>query len=328
MNDADTTTTTASDFRVKTALGISLTALILIIPFSINSFVQGRYLIGIISLFVVTALLAIASLSSRGRYLPLFTFATFAPSVIATIYLGIPEQGIIAALWSYPAVLVFYVMLKERHAWLANSALMVVLLPRAWSVLEFPLAARYTATLLGVSIVSIIFVRVITNQQRTLEWQAVTDPLTGLSNRLTLHDTLDHAVQHSRRSNASMTLMMIDLDHFKSINDTLGHDSGDRVLCGVSRLLSKRIRRADHVFRTGGEEFLILLQGTGQEQGRQVAEELRHAIASLELLPDRQVTASIGVASLESDENWMEWMKRSDDNLYRAKTEGRNRVAC
>lgn len=327
MNDADRTTTAATDFRVKAALGISLTALILIAPFSINSFVQGRYLTGILSLFVVAALLSIASLSSRGRYLPVFTFATFVPSVIATIYLGIPEQGIIAALWAYPAVLVFYVMLLERYAWLANIALMGVLLPRVWSVLEFPLVARYIATLLGVSIVSIIFVRVISNQQRKLEWQAVTDPLTGLANRLTLHGTLDHAVQQSRRNRTPMTLLTLDLDHFKSINDTLGHDSGDLVLRGVSHLLSRRIRRADHVFRTGGEEFLILLQETNIEQGRQVAEELREAIESEELLPGKQVTVSIGVATLASGENWMEWMKRSDDNLYRAKTEGRNRVA-
>lgn len=319
--------TNSQDFRVKAALGISLTALILIAPFSINSFVQDRYLIGILSLFVVAALLAIASLSSRGRYMPVFTFATFTPSVIATIYLGIAEQGIVAALWSYPAVLVFYVMLQERYAWLANITLMLVLLPRTWSELEFPLAARYTATLLGVSIVSIIFVRVITIQQRRLEALAVTDPLTGLSNRLLLRTALEQAVEQSRRTNIPLTLLALDLDHFKSINDTLGHESGDHVLHGIGELLRKRFRRADHVFRIGGEEFIALLYGTDAENGQQLAEELRSAVESLPLLPDRTVTVSVGVAPLRRDENWMEWMKRADENLYRAKSEGRNRVA-
>jgi len=123
-----------------------------------------------------------------------------------------------------------------------------------------------------------------------------------------------------------MTLISLDLDNFKKINDTLGHDAGDDVLRGIGKLLQKRIRRSDKVFRLGGEEFLILLYETDSAQGLLVAEELRKKIESMRLLPDRSVTTSVGVATLQPKEDWRDWMKRSDDNLYRAKKEGRNRV--
>jgi diguanylate cyclase (GGDEF)-like protein len=238
------------------------------------------------------------------------------------------KQGIIGALWCYPAVISFYFMLPERKAWIANAVLLAVALPQAWGALEAPLAARVAATLLAVSAFSAIFVRVIIDQQRRLEAQAITDPLTGLSNRTTLRAALEQAIQQSSRTRTPMTLVALDLDRFKSINDSLGHDAGDSVLRAVGDLLHRRIRRADKVFRLGGEEFLALLYGTNEENGRRVAEELRGAVASLALLPDRPVTVSIGVATLRPDESWIEWMKRSDENLYRAKASGRDRVAA
>lgn len=320
-------TTGTQDFRATSALGISVTALLLITPFAANNLLQGRFLLGIWSLVIVAILSVNVWAGARGRYFPILTLLGLAPAIIVFLSIAFQKQGIIGALWCYPAVLCFYVMLPERHAWLANAVLMGVAMPQAWTVLEPAIAARVAATLLGVSIVSAIFVHVITIQQRRLEALAVTDPLTGLSNRLMLRTALEQAVEQSRRTSIPLTLLALDLDHFKSINDTLGHESGDHVLRGIGELLGKRFRRADHVFRIGGEEFIALLYGTDAENGQQVAEELRSAVESLPLLPDRAVTVSVGVAPLRRDENWMEWMKRADENLYRAKSEGRNRVA-
>jgi diguanylate cyclase (GGDEF)-like protein len=125
-----------------------------------------------------------------------------------------------------------------------------------------------------------------------------------------------------------MSLVTIDIDHFKEVNDTRGHDAGDRVLAGIGALLRQRMRRTDKAFRTGGEEFLALLYGTDLANARRVAEELREAIAALGLLPDRHVTVSLGVAALRPGEDAAAWTKRADVNLYRAKAEGRNRVAA
>ncbi len=317
-----------SDFRSKSTLGVAISGLVLLTPFSVNNFLQGRYLLGVGSAVIVAMLAANAWSVSRGRYHPSLVLFGLVPIILLFLDLSLRKQGIVGALWCYPAMLAFYAMLPERKAWVANGALLAVCLPQAWLVLEGPLAARVTVTLIAVSTFSVIFVRVITGQQHRLEGQAVTDPLTGLSNRVLLRDSLEQAIQQSHRTGTPMTLVALDLDHFKSINDTLGHDAGDRVLRSVGEVLQRRIRRADRAFRLGGEEFLALLYGADEESGQQVAEELRGAIATLAPLPDRSVTASVGIATLRPDESWREWMKRSDENLYRAKSGGRDQVVA
>jgi diguanylate cyclase (GGDEF)-like protein len=155
---------------------------------------------------------------------------------------------------------------------------------------------------------------------------AATDSLTGLLNRTLLQITLEQVIQQNNRTGEPMTLVTLDIDHFKKINDALGHDAGDTVLQSIAELLQNRLRRIDKVFRLGGEEFLALLHGTDAGNGQQIAEELRKAVESLTLFPEQHITVSIGVATLQPGEEWTTWMKRSDDNLYRAKLEGRNRV--
>jgi diguanylate cyclase (GGDEF)-like protein len=318
----------ARDFHSASTFWVAVAALLLLTPFSINNFYQSRYLLGAGSLAIVGILAFNAWSITRGRYYTSFTLLGLVPVVIFFLGFSLNKQGIVGALWCYPAVISFYFMLPQRKAWIANAALLVVAVPQAWVVLSPSLATRVAATLFAVSVFSAIFVRVIDAQQRRLEAQAVTDPLTGLANRTLLRGTLEQAIQQNHRTGAPMTLVSLDLDHFKSINDTLGHDAGDAVLRGVGDLLNRRIRRADKVFRLGGEEFLALLYGADAEVGQRVAEELRDAIGSLPLLPDRSVTVSVGVAALRPGEEWREWMKRGDDNLYRAKSAGRDQVAA
>ena len=206
--------------------------------------------------------------------------------------------------------------------------LLAGVMPQIWLSLDPVLASRVTATLVAVSVFSAIFVSVISEQQKRLEALVVTDALTGLPNRMSLGDSLEQAVHQHNRSGAAMTLLMLDLDRFKAINDSLGHDAGDRVLRDIGRLLRQRIRQVDKAFRIGGEEFMVLLYGTDLQNGTRVAEELRKAIADYSFFPDRDVTVSIGVATLKAGEDVQAWIKRSDENLYRAKEQGRNRVAA
>jgi diguanylate cyclase len=314
------------DFRRRSTLGVALIGLLIITPFSINNFIQDRLLLGAGSVAIVLTLMYSAWCCSRGRYSPWLTMFVLVPIILLFLSLAYQRQGIIGALWCYPAVLSFYFMLPERKAWLVNGVLLAVMLPQAWMVLEFPIAVRVAATLLAVSVFSIIFIRVISQQQDNLQALVVTDPLTGVFNRTLLRSTLKRAIQQHARITTPMTLLSLDLDHFKEINDSLGHDTGDRVLRGVGDLLQLRSRQVDTVFRLGGEEFLVLLFGADTKDGLMVAEALRKAVESLDLIPGRQVTTSIGVATLQADENWLAWVKRCDDNLYRAKQAGRNCV--
>ncbi|MGB7249918.1 MAG: GGDEF domain-containing protein [Phormidesmis sp.] len=314
------------DFLCKSFLRIALVCLVILPPFAINNFVQQRYLLGVGSGLIV-AIFAFQtwSIVRRDRYYAALTLLGLIPTILSFLSLCLLTQGMIGILWCYPAAVSFYFMLPEKKAWLANTALLGIVFSLGWRIADPALTARMIATLLLVSIFSMIFIRVISEQQQQLKIQAVTDPLTGLLNRTLMANMLTQALEQSKRTDIPMTLVAFDIDRFKRINDTFGHDAGDAVLRGIGKMLRTRSRCTDKIFRLGGEEFLVLLYGTNAKNGQQFAEDLRLSIASLPLLPDHPVTISAGIATLNPKEDWREWMKRSDENLYRAKRGGRNR---
>lgn len=315
-----------TNFRAKSTLGVALAGVALLAPFTVNHVLQGRLLLAVGTGVIVVTLALLGWFGRKGRYHPWLTFVGLTPPMLLFLGVSIWEQGVIGVLWCFPAILIFYFMLTERLAWVSNVGLYAVAVPLAWSVLELPVAARVAATLLGVSVMAAVFVRVMTEQQEALEVRAFSDALTGLHNRALLESTLEQAMEQSRRTGLPMTLLALDLDWFKSINDGLGHQAGDTALRGVADILRTRIRRSDKAFRLGGEEFLAFLYGTDQEAGRQVAEDLRKAVATRPLIPGRSITVSIGVASYSGDRDWEEWLRRCDQNLYGAKAKGRNAV--
>jgi diguanylate cyclase len=329
MSDQSLKTKHLDDFRIKSTLGVTIITLFILAPFAVNNFLQDRYVLGIGSMGIIILCATNAWNCIQKRYHPSLILLGLLPAITIFLIFAFRQQGAIIAFWCYPVVLGFYFMLPERQAWISNIVFLGIIFPQAWVILEQPFMIRFVVTILGVSAFSAMFMRVITAQQKMLETQAVTDPLTGLFNRTMLNDTFDQAIQQNHRTGTPMTLLVLDIDHFKMINDELGHNSGDGVLRSVGEFFLKRIRRrTDKVFRIGGEEFLVLLYDTDLEHGRQVAEELCSGFASLPLLSDRSVTVSIGVATLQPDEDWVSWMKRGDKNLYKAKLDGRNRVVA
>lgn len=155
------------------------------------------------------------------------------------------------------------------------------------------------------------------------------DGLTGIRNRRFLRDYLDEALSRARAADKPMCVVMSDIDHFKAVNDTYGHDAGDEVLKLVARTIEQTLRGADLVARYGGEEFALVLD-TGLEQGELIAERVREAVERLEVSSSSgpiNPTLSLGVALLESDDADIQaLLKRADEALYRAKENGRNRV--
>ncbi len=158
---------------------------------------------------------------------------------------------------------------------------------------------------------------------------ALTDELTGLGNRRAMESALSRSTEMAHRYDQPLSLLLCDLDHFKRINDTLGHTYGDEVLTQVGQRIAEQIRTCDQGFRYGGEEFAILLPNTGAECARKVAQRLRRAIADDQFgIDDQQVpvTASIGVATLTGSQTPGDLIDAADDLLYNAKSQGRNRV--
>ncbi len=162
--------------------------------------------------------------------------------------------------------------------------------------------------------------------KRQLKHLAETDLLTGAYNRLRFHTDLSAALRLARGRSQPVAIIMFDLDHFKEINDLFGHNTGDDVLKQVSQLVKDNIRQSDLLARWGGEEFLILLEGTDLHGGERVAEHLRRALAEQSFDAAGRVTASFGVAALEPPDNEQSLVKRADQALYASKEGGRNRV--
>ncbi|CNL94956.1 sensor domain-containing diguanylate cyclase [Yersinia proxima] len=169
----------------------------------------------------------------------------------------------------------------------------------------------------------------ITEQKRleqALEHAALKDPLTDLGNRRQFFPLVEHAHAQSQRYGQNFSLILLDVDHFKNINDQLGHHKGDEVLIFLARTLESIIRECDIVFRWGGEEFAILLPLTNLEGALQLAESIRETIQMICQPNLPQLTVSIGVAQHQVGEDTDSLFKRMDEALYRAKASGRNRV--
>jgi len=163
--------------------------------------------------------------------------------------------------------------------------------------------------------------------QERLQELAQTDRLTGIKNRLKLEEVLALEIKRSSRyMENKFSLILFDIDRFKEVNDTYGHDVGDEVLKTVSELVGKNIRDSDIFGRWGGEEFLLILPNTDLEQAKKVAQKLRKITEKFEMPKNITITASFGVSEFKEGDNIDTVIKRADNRLYDAKRTGRNKV--
>ena len=154
-----------------------------------------------------------------------------------------------------------------------------------------------------------IIQNIIHGLQRRLLEQAITDPLTGAFNRRHMSTRLREALATGRPPATPSALLMIDVDHFKKINDEHGHDAGDAVLKGLVSVVRSRARKTDLLFRMGGEEFVLLLPDTTETEAMTLADDIREAIASSPLLEGHKVTVSIGVGPADAQDSVDSWLK-------------------
>ncbi len=157
---------------------------------------------------------------------------------------------------------------------------------------------------------------------------ATNDGLTGLWNRRQIDQMLEAAVKHAQREGSALCVAMMDVDHFKRVNDRYGHAMGDEVLKAVAHTLAGSVRAGDEVGRFGGEEFVLLLPSSTMAQATALANRLKSQLEALQSMPTGEppVTASFGLAAWRAGESAGDLVRRADQALYRAKASGRNRV--
>ena len=185
-----------------------------------------------------------------------------------------------------------------------------------------PMVFRWVNPMAGMFITLLLLQRMGTLQQR----RATTDALTGLMNRHALYTVLEQEIERSSRYGYIFSIILFDLDHFKRINDTLGHMVGDKVLVETSNRVAHLIRKADFLGRWGGEEFLLILPGTQLAEAATLAERIRQMLLGTRPGKSQTITASFGVTEYRHGANLDAMLQRVDAALYSAKHNGRNQV--
>ena len=315
-----------ASYREKLFYAFAVAGSLTLLPFSIKNFSQERYVLAAAMALVAAFFIANAVAIAMRRTPPIPLLLIALPSV-AAIAAAVQAQGLAGVFWAYPAILMFQFMFAQRVANVVNGVLIILVVLFGDAALGGTLTIRVAVTL-GVTLMfSNIFASFVDELRSELEAQAVTDPLTGAYNRRALDRFLDEAVERRRRHGVTSSILAIDLDHFKAVNDRFGHNVGDLVLRNVVTVVQQRVRRLDLLFRTGGEEFLVLLPHTPLDRAALVAESLRTAIAGAAAHGDHRVTVSVGVAEVDPAETREQWVQRGDGALYQAKNAGRDCVA-
>ncbi len=250
-------------------------------------------------------MIALAAVLTGGPHSP--AMAWFAIPIV-TLSARFPARGVIAGLGVTVLMMLAVAFGADAHAVLVKPPLLIM-----------PLALASAVAILSTALM---------HSDEAHRSEAVIDPLTGMLNRNSLKDrTLELACQ-SQRTGQPVGLIVGDLDHFKQVNDTQGHATGDAVLQDVAYLMRKQLRAFDLAYRIGGEEFLVLLPGANREQAEAMAERLRQGVQADTVAGGLRVTMSFGVSASARDRafDYRQVCEEADAALYEAKRQGRNRV--
>lgn len=312
-------------YRERVERLLSITLLVLIVPLSVKNIVDGFYLLagGTIAM-CLTVVLRTFVLRKNGR--PRMTTLPFVISCIFTMVMVFVERGRYGMFWAHPLILYIYFIEQRFRAHVVAAITVVLSIAATVYFVEPRTGLRYGLTLILVVVFINIFLHLLDSVQARLVAESVSDHLTGAFNRRALDTHLGEAIDRKRRIKSPASMLLFDLDHFKTINDTFGHARGDRVLRDFAELLKTHSRRIDKVFRIGGEEFLLLLPDTAAAGAMIVASKVLASLASDEFVPGHKITTSVGLSELAHGETGEHWLGRCDAALYDAKRLGRDRI--
>ena len=305
-------------FAILASLGIA--------PFCVIRYLDGEIINALVDLAIVLVALGSAFYTWwRGQATQLISNITallYSAGAVAVTHLNEP----IFVFWLFPALLANFFLLTSKTALIANLLTIAAVVPIAVRLENTTEAFAMMASLLMCGSMAYVFALLTHRQQLLLQGYAAQDALTQLGNRRAMDEEMRLSIADFARNQIPATLILLDLDFFKMVNDKFGHHIGDDVLVELSELLTKRVRQTDRIFRFGGEEFVVLARNTTLVDSLVIAEQLRAQI-ELELEdPDGALTASFGCAQLHPDENLEDWFVRADKAVYQAKQRGRNCV--
>lgn len=319
-----------NDTQLAIITSAGLLGLVGIPPFAFYRWLQGDLII--VAVDVSLALVTAFALWLSWRH----DKTRLAGQVLAIIYalgviivaINLPISGLY---WFYCFILFnFFITPPLRSTFITLTALVVlcsydVLLHPGSVFASLQELVLFACTSLICSVFAYMFAWRTTQQRRRLEQLANLDPLTGIGNRRTLMQEMEIALAGFKRHGTQCGLLLLDIDHFKRINDSHGHLEGDRVLVGLAELVWQGSRRTDRLFRLGGEEFVLLLPNISQSGLEKAADNILSTVAENLRSQGAPITVSIGGTLLEPGDDSISWMHRADVCMYQAKNAGRNR---
>lgn len=304
---------------------LSFGGVLAITPIAIIRFMQGEWLVGLVDLLLVTGM------GILGAYVYITHNTKFA-SVLLTVFaltgmtIVVYLKGPPAIYWAYPTMVGVYFILAPGLAIQLTLLTAIMLAPALINKMDVLSFIIVGITLVVNNVFAYMFAIRMQRQQDQMALLVRKDPLTGAGNRRALNEKLDEIVSNNKRSTQIASLVVIDVDFFKRINDNYGHAIGDQVLIKLTELINTRTRQTDCFYRFGGEEFVVVLTGSGQEFGEKIAEQYRVLVESTSLIDEMEITISLGVAEFVNGETGESWLDRADVAMYHAKETGRNKV--
>lgn len=305
---------------------INMITCLFFVGFAIRNFYLGNhwFAIALTAYVVCSAITAHKLHSDRSRQYLITVCIMF---LLFALLLMMRDWGITAVYWFFPVVIALVFILPTKTSLILNALITAGIGWLALDTLSFIEAFRLTMSLFLNITISYLIAAHMTKLHRTIEKESISDPLTGVLNRRQLDSHLISCNTAFNEQQIPSCILMIDIDHFKSINDSFGHNVGDQVIIGLTRLIQTYCRSQDSLFRVGGEEFVLLLPDTNQSDALKVANKIKHHLKSANLIEGRAITASIGIAETsEALDNAELWLKSADDCMYQAKAAGRDRI--
>ncbi len=297
-----------------------------VFPFMILRYMQQEWVAAIVDTVIVIGFTCLGTYvyktrKTRFASIAICTFCMM--GVLTTVYVIGPQQ----IFWAYPALIAVFYLLRPYEALLFAAVTIVALLPSLIGKFDSHSATTFVITAAVMSSFAFAFSLITNRQREQLVLLATRDSLTGAGNRRHFSNKLDELLNLNQRRQIPASMIMLDLDNFKKVNDEHGHAVGDQILKKITEIIDLRIRVTDTLFRIGGEEFVVLLEAQEIEHAGRLAEQLRTLVEANELLSGQTVTISLGVASLKTGESKESWLQRVDEALYEAKGAGRN-MSC
>ena len=319
-----------TDFQLSIISLMGLFGVLGISPYAAYRLLKGNYLVGIADVMIVLSTVgAVVFAWVTGNTIRAGLYLCCVFTCLATL-IAI-NLGVNGLFWIYPLILFNFFMVSPGKASIATCLVLAGLVSHAlWqpgSVFEshYQMGSFLVTTLMA-CILTLVFAYRTQIQREQLQILAIQDGLTGARNRRAMDADLEIAAARKRRHDKPQALLVMDLDHFKQINDRFGHHAGDQVLIDFVRLIKRTSRQEDLLYRFGGEEFLLLLQDTDLSGLQSAAAQLHQQVHRGLQGPGGPVTVSIGGAVLQPNESWSSWLQRADRCLYQAKSSGRDRI--